>query len=407
MVGRGSLSRDSEGGAAGSRPVVILFSSAYLDDHLWTNKQHVATRLASYGEVLFVEPGLSLPILVRRLREFRWLDLLPDRAHSSGMRVLSPWFLLFRRGPRFLRSLCFRLLSAWIRWRLKGVPGRRVLLVYHPAGVELVGPLGPDRVIYDCVDDLATQPHFKGRPDLGQLIQEQEQTLIRTADLVISTSSTLHARNQNQARRAVLIENVGDFDHFSRVARDSNDPDPFPHIPRPRIGFAGALDPYKLDYDLLEILARELDPVPLVLIGPRSTVETNLRLETLEQRENVFSIGSVAFSEMPTLLGGLDVHILPYALNEHTRYIFPIKFFECMATGRPVVVSALESLSAYRDVCPAARTPEEWVLRIREALADGSTGRDQRVDLASRHTWNDRVRRIREEIARLLDDCPP
>ncbi|MBI4863234.1 MAG: hypothetical protein HY815_23655, partial [Candidatus Riflebacteria bacterium] len=170
---------------------VVVFASAYWDEPLWTNKQHVSIRLARRHRVLYVEPGFSRSIIVSRR------GLAPDLSGAlpPGLAVLSPLDLPLRRGPLLVRKLAYRLLTRRIRavldrWR----SDRFACLIYYPEGVRLLDSLSPTIVAYDCVDDLLTQPHIAGRPSLAASLAAAESRLVESADLVFATSPELYRR---------------------------------------------------------------------------------------------------------------------------------------------------------------------------------------------------------------------
>lgn len=377
----------------------VVFSSAYWDDPIWTNKQHVASRLAVQSPVLYVEPGFSRAIVSKRLRKLSLWELHPTRELSPQLTILSPWFLFFRRGTSAMRRLSFRLLARMIEAHRR--PGHRlVMLVYHPAGVRLLDHFEPDLVVYDCVDHLESQPHYARNPALRDQLVLEEELLFYRSHLVFCTSRALLERNLEFNGNSVLLENVGDFWHFNKASDWGLPvPDRIGAIPRPRIGFAGALDPYKLDYSVLYHLARDLPKVSLVLIGPEKTVEENQYLSQLRQLPNVYHLGLVSYQDMPYYLKEIDVLLLPYPISEHTRHVFPLKFFEALATGKPLVVSDLPSIHHHLDVCRVGHGADGWRTAVLDALSHPEVGREARLEKARQHTWEKRVGRIQELVA--------
>jgi len=313
-------------------------------------------------------------------------------APSQGLTLLSPLDLPLRRGFSFVRSIAFRLLARRIRrvledWQSKSF----VYLVYHPEGVRVLESLDPAVVAYDCVDDLVTQPHIASRPRLARALLASESRLIERADLVFATSPALAARLVRVNPRTHLITNVADFDHFSTLRPE---PPGLKDIPRPRAAYAGALDPYKLDYSLIEGLLTDLPDLHLVLIGPACTAGPNPALNALESHPRVHHLGVVEYQALPGYLQAMDVLIMPYVLSDHTRHIFPLKTFEYLATGRPVVSSPLEALGPLGPAISLCDHRESWSLSIRRAIQKPEEGRESRQELARRNTWDERVSRI-------------
>lgn len=382
---------------------VVVFASAYWDEPLWTNKQHVASRLAARHRVLYVEPGFSRSVLMARLtgRAAPPPVTLPEpRADGTpGLARLSPLDLPLRRGPDVLRALAYRELARRVRNTLAAWRSERfAYLVYYPEGVRLIEHLRPAALAYDCVDDLVTQPHFARNPALAASLAAAEARLVREADVVLATSPALAKRLAAATPRAHYVPNVADFEHFARPA-----PEPawLARVPRPRVAFSGALDPYKLDYALLGELLERAPDLHFVLIGPASTAGPNPELARLP-RSRVHAPGLVPYGELPAWLHAMDALVMPYVLSEHTRHIFPLKAFEYLATGRPVIATPLDSLATLPPVFPRVAGGEAFAAAVRDALADPARGRDERVALARANTWETRVRRIEELLEAAL-----
>lgn len=375
---------------------VVVFASAYWDEPLWTNKQHVASRLAKRHRVLYVEPGFSRGVLTARLREGRVRPAcdLPAPGAAPGLEVMAPLDLPLRRGPDFLRALGFRLLARRVKQVLDRWGSTRfAYLVYYPEGVRLLDSLAPSAVAYDCVDDLASQPHFARNPALAASLKAAESRLTRAADVVFGTSQALADRLREVNANAHYVPNVADFDHFSRPRPE---PAALAGIPRPRAAFSGALDPYKLDYALLEDLLARAPALNVVLLGPGETAGPNPELARLKKNPRVHHLDAVPYAELPAWLHGMDVLVMPYVLSEHTRHVYPLKVNEYLATGRPVVSTPLESLESLPPVFPRVQTGECFASAVHRALERPDEGREERIALARANTWETRVARIEE-----------
>ncbi len=392
---------------------VVVFSSAYWDEPLWTNKQHISVQLARLGHrVVFVEPGFARPILNRRLRRMPGtggpgcppLPVSGTFASEQGVHILSPLLLPLRRGPEFLRRAAWHLLSTWIQTLIRqlGFGDPWVYLVYHPEGYRLLDHLSPAVTLYDCVDDIASQPHIASRPALARGVRQAEARLVARATCVTATSRPLAELRGKEHPRTFYVPNVGDHDHFARAAELPPAPE-LEGIPAPRIGFVGALDPYKVDYDILSTITSQAPDLTLVLAGPGETVGANPRLDSLRNRHNFRLLPPWPYDRLPELLAGMDCLILPYRLSEHTQFVFPLKFFEFLATGKPVVASPLPSLKEFQGVLPFPATRTEWVSAIRQAIHLPAEGRGARQRLARKNTWESRAGKLVEILQEHMD----
>ena len=381
-----------------------MFASAYWDEPLWTNKQHVASRLAAHHRVLYVEPGFSRGVLTARLRAGRLAPACalpaPGAGGAPGLEVLAPLDLPLRRGPDAVRALAYRILAGRVRRTLARWGSRAfAYLVYYPEGVRLLDHLRPAAVAYDCVDDLATQPHIARKPALAASLAAAEARLVRAADVVFGTSPALAARLAQVSRNAHYVPNVADFAHFSAPQPE---PPALAAIPRPRAAFSGALDPYKLDYALLTDLLARLPDLHLVLLGPGQTAGPNPELAALVTNPRVHHQPAVPYAELPAWLQAMDVLVMPYVLSEHTRHVYPLKVNEYLATGRPVVSTPLESLAGLPPVFPRVQTGACFAAAVQGALAHAEEGRPERIAQARANTWETRVARIEELLAQAV-----
>jgi glycosyltransferase involved in cell wall biosynthesis len=381
---------------------------------MWTNKQHVMSRVARTHRVLFVNFGpCPLPALVRIKVEKGQKDgpldtlLEPAESEHDGVTVLDFWTP--RVGVRALGSshpwsvfstfdVRLRLLARYLE--RAGIDDA-VLWVYHPGYGAAVREIPHELLVYDCVDEYSEFPEYKG--DAGWLV-EREAELCRAADVVFTTSQGLfEAKRKLNPRRTHLVHNVGDFAHFSRArAEETTVPPDLSALPRPVIGFLGAVSGYKLDIGWLVELARRHREASLVLIGPVGVGDRSTDVRALAAEPNVHLLGHRPYETLPSYVKGFDVAVIPYRTNEYTAHVFPIKFFELLASGKPVVISPLPALSEYFGRVEVARNADEFVLACERVLAKPDANRDHRLALAAENTWEHRVERLLTEVERAI-----
>lgn len=378
---------------------VVVLSTADWDNPFWTNKQHVASRLAAAGHrVLYVESlGLRRP--VARPRDLARMAARPARAWAGprpvapGLWVVSPlalpwpggWaamanrLLVGRQVAGAARRLGFEAPMAW---------------VYNPMTVDWLDALSPSAVLYHCVDDLGAIPGIS-----APAVAAAEARLCRRADLVAATSPILAERLGGTASgRVCLLPNVVDYDHFAR-ARDAGPPPPeLAAIPRPRIGFVGALADYKVDFQLIDAAAARRPDWHWVLVGQAGEGQPDMGLPACLRRPNVHAVGPRPYAGLPAWLGGFDAAVLPMRRNAYTAAMFPMKFFEYLAAGLPVVSTPLPALDAFAPLLRVAQGADAFVAALARVLA-GDRPDPAACDRAARaHGWEWR----QAEIARRL-----
>ena len=154
---------------------------------------------------------------------------------------------------------------------------------------------------------------------------------------------------------------------------------------------------------MIRDIARAKSAWQFVLIGPvwEGALENRLIAE-LRALKNISMPGHIPYEQLPTYLYEADALVIPYVLNDATRAVFPLKLFEYLATGKPVVASQLPSLRPYEGAVRLADSKDEWIAALEASLRDPHEMEDQRRRLAKRHTWEGRLRKMEKQIAPLL-----
>jgi GT2 family glycosyltransferase/glycosyltransferase involved in cell wall biosynthesis len=262
-----------------------------------------------------------------------------------------------------------------------------VSIIDHPFWWPVVSALSNNRTVYDCMD------HHSGFSNTATCILELEEELIAEADLVVTTSDRLSSRVAPRARRSVVIRNGTDFDHFSAApdaSRKANG--------RLIVGYYGAIADW-FDTNLVAVAARTFPDCDFLLIG--STFGADLR--PLGSLPNVRLTGEVPYADLPQLAHQFDVCIIPFHVNELTLNTNPVKVYEYLSMGKPVVSVRLPELELLSDVVQLADTPEEFCEHLRTATAAQSPSEaERRQDVARRNTWAARAEQLVQATATLF-----
>jgi glycosyltransferase involved in cell wall biosynthesis len=372
---------------------IVCVGFADWDTQLWTNQHHLMSRLARDNRVLFIESlGLRRPQLARRdlVRVWRRLrrGLAPPRA-TDGLHVLSPLVLPFHRS-RIVRGLNRRLLPALVRAAARRLGLRQpILWAYVPQAETLVGALDPSLVIYHCVDDIAAHE----RIDTSSF-RAAEQRFTARADLVLASSPSLADRMRGLSHNVLYAPNVADTELFARALQPGAADPALAQLPEPRILFTGAIVSVKLDFGLLVELARLRPEWSFALVGPVGLGDPRTDVSSLAAEPNIHLLGPRPYAELPQVLRGGQAGLIPYARNELTESIFPMKVYEYLAAGLPVVATPLPALAGVADVAVAEDAPGLAAL-LDEALAgDTQPMRAERSRRAASHSWDHRLQEI-------------
>lgn len=384
------------------RDDITLLATADWDNPFWTNKQHVAVELAARGHrVLYIDSlGLRRPTLKQRDRRrmLRRLGrgLLPARRVRDNLWVWSPLVLPLQEW-RVVRHLNRCALEWGLRLQSRRLRLRSDLLwTYNPLTMDVIAARRYRILVYHCVDAIDAQPGMA-----TSAIAAAEERLVAASDIVFATSPYLAERCRRHNPRTHYLPNVADYDHFARAGReDLAVPDELARLPSPRIGFVGALSGYKVDFDLLRAVASRHPEWSFVLIGQLGEGDPWTDVTGLEDLGNVHLLGPRPYEVLPAYLKGCDVMMLPNRHNDYTRGMFPMKFFEYLAAGKPVVAVDLPALAAHRGLVYGGDTPEAFGRGIEQALSPADVARrPARLQTARQYTYATRTAAMLERIA--------
>jgi glycosyltransferase involved in cell wall biosynthesis len=402
MSGETSAKSLKRTGSAKSHSDILLVSTADWDNPFWTNKQHVAVELAKAGhKVLYLESqGLRQPTMTgrdlgriwRRLKQ----GLRPPRKVRPNLWVWSPTVLPFHKFAA-VRKINRVILG--LGWRIAaGFAGLKpsLLWTYSPLTTELYDISRFECVVYHAVDDIKAQP---GMP--RDSIAIGEEALSKQADIIFCTAPAIQDRLEKFNPCVFYLSNVADFDHFSRAIDESTPiPTDLLEIPAPRIGFVGAVSAYKLDLPLLVQVARRRPEWSFVMIGEVGEGDPHTNVAQLADVKNIHLIGPRAYGTLPAYLKGFSAAILPSALNEYTTSMFPMKFFEYLAAGLPVVSTKLPALAEYGHVASLAENAEAFEAALASALSGEGPDLASRLAAAQEKTYSART----AKMLRLIDE---
>lgn len=352
-------------------------------DFVYQRPQHLLSRFTAAGRVFFFEE----PIFSEKPT---YLDITEK---SNNLFVLVPHISVEDRENRDVTEIQREMLDTIIR--SKEIDDY-ILWFYTPMAMNFAEHLKPKAVVFDCMDELSA---FKFAPP--ELI-ENERRLLEKADLVFTGGQSLYEAKKDKHERVFAFPSSIDTAHFGQAREISEEPEDQKSIAHPRFGFCGVIDE-RMDIELIGQIADLRPEWQFVMIGPVVKISE----EDLPRRENIHYLGGKNYEDLPAYLAGWDVAIMPFAINEATRFISPTKTPEYLAAGLSVVSTPIRDVvRPYFDkgLVHIASTAEEFVAECEKALNENSPERIEKADEFLSHnswdkTWAEMKRRIDEIIA--------
>lgn len=351
----------------------ILTFSHLRWDFVYQRPQHLLSRFASRHNrrVLFIEePVHDETQVLYWERSNPEPNVLVCRPHTpAGGRGFS------REQMPYLERLLEDLLA-------KERPKDYCLWFYTPMALPLAKRLEPRVKVYDCMDELSA---FLGAPP--ELVA-REAELFEKADVVFTGGPSLYRAKKDRHANVHCFPSSVDVKHFGRARDGIEEPPEQAPLGRPRLGFFGVLDE-RLDIALLDSLARARPEYQIVMVGPVLKIDP----AALPRHSNLHYFGQRSYAELPGFLAGWDACLLPFALNDATRFISPTKVLEYMAAERMIASTPIADVAEpYGGIVYLGRTPEEFIAACDHALAVSAEERRARTEkmrgVLSRTSWD-------------------
>ena len=362
----------------------------------WLTPHHVLTRLASYFQVLWLEPPHPWrEIRAQRARRSAMAKLVTAHPPSFGVHVPEPWLPLVYRpswlGVALERA---RVRRAWRQLRRRGCR-RFVLYLWHHQFESALEAGHHDLSLYHIDDEYS----FTTEPPP---MDPQERRVIGAVNQVFAISPGLMERKGGINPHTMFMPEGVDYRAYSTPVPEPKD---LASIPHPRVGYTGTLK-RQLDWPLLSALAHRHPEWSFVFVGPRALDGENAAtLDAMARLPNVHLLGLKTVAELTAYPQHFDVCIMPYVVNGYTNNIYPLKLHEYLASGRPVVAAPIRSLQEFREMMALPGTVDEWSGALTAALAAPAAreAAAARKAVAQEYDWSELVHKIAQTICGRLD----
>lgn len=302
-------------------PSNILCFSHLRWDFVYQRPQHLLTRFAQDCKVLFFEE----PVFdANEAKPF-----LTFSQRQGDVRVIVPHLPVGLSKSRINTILTELVDSILSNEKIETF----AFWYYTPMALEFTSKYTPGLTIYDCMDELSA---FKFAPEE---LKNLERKLMAKADLVFTGGQSLYEAKKTQHANIHPFPSSIEKEHFAAARTYKKEPEDQIHIKGPKIGFYGVIDE-RFDIDLIDQIADARPDWQIILIGPVVKIDPS----TLPRHANIHYLGSKTYKELPAYLSGWDVAMIPFLLNDSTRFISPTKTPEYLAAGIPVVSTAIRDV---------------------------------------------------------------
>jgi glycosyltransferase involved in cell wall biosynthesis/SAM-dependent methyltransferase len=243
-------------------------------------------------------------------------------------------------------------------------------------------------IIYDCMDD------YYGFGNVNKARIDEEQKLFRGSDLVLTASSFLYKKARKVTDKTLYMPNACEFDHFKRLPEN----DLLKDVEKPIAGYYGAIADW-FDNELIEYVAAKKPNVNFIFIG--RTFGSNI--VTLKKLPNVHFLGEKPYPELPLYLYHFDVCLIPFKATRLIEATHPVKFYEYLASGKPVISTRLTELIPFGNLCYLSSDKEEFLANLDRALDENDYQMvSRRIEFASKNTWDHRFGFLYPEVKNVL-----
>ena len=341
--------------------------------------QHLLSRLAKYYQIVYIEepmhteapPYLQFDLVVPNV------TVVVPHTNESG------W------GFTDLHiNVIGDMLVDWVSANTVDLSHGYGLWFYTPQALPLRHHFDPLFVVFDVMDELSL---FKGAPPE---LKQRETELLALADIVIAGGPSLWKSKAAIRPDTINLPSAVDALHFTpanarRLEAEKQVDERLEHdIPRPRLGFFGVIDE-RLDVELIEALADADLKWHVVMVGPVVKIDPAI----LPQRPNIHWLGSQHYQDLPMIVQSWDVCLLPFAINDATKFISPTKTLEYMASEKPIVSTNIHDVAElYFDGVKIAHTHEEFIAHakhlLRETEVEAAMRHTSQAELVSQHSWD-------------------
>lgn len=339
---------------------------------VYQRPQHVISRMATDRKVLFVEEPIGAA--------------LPHESKGNLMKITDNLHVLQPRVnaiPEIASILPYFIANenVEIGW------------FYSASFTPLLNSRKFNSVVYDCMDELTL---FKNAP---QELVSFEEILLAQADIVFTGGKSLYESKNSRHKNVSCFPSSVDQEHFAKAKNGIDIPADIASIPKPIVGYFGVIDE-RIDFDLIAETAQARPEISFVMIGPLAKISE----EDLPRAKNLHYLGMKQYTELPAYIKAFSIAMMPFALNDATKYISPTKTLEYMAAGKPIISTGIvDVVRDYSTSVSIIDSTETFVNAIDSLISSEKTEiiAQRYDDILQKTSWNNTVSQMEQLINRL------
>jgi len=379
-----------KGKAAVNRPIVCFSVNDW--DDIPSSKFHIMKHLGKSRTVLYIDTiGLRNPTLSSRDAKRAVSKLKKSlrglRHVETNIYVWSPIAIPYHNITlaTWFNSWCIATQVKRYVSKLKMTDP--VVWSYLPNAIGIIEKLGFSPVIYHCIDDYAD---FTGVPKMA--FEQMERRMLQTADLTVVSAKKLLERRRPYARKIAYIPHGVNLKDFCESLKDKRHLEDLENVRRPIAGLVGRIADW-VDLSLIVRCAKELRHWSFVLVGP-----SNVDLRPYSSIPNLYFLGKKDYKDIPHYIQSFDVCLMPYRNIPRIATANPLKMYEYLALGKPIVTVSVDEIGEFVSLLTIAK-PSEFSRAIETAYGeDTESKRTMRIKSVSGRSWAD----VAEEIVGLV-----
>jgi len=377
---------------------ILFFSSDDWDSGLKTSKYHIAKELAKKHKVIFIESlGLRKPQVgkkdfIKILQKLnKWIEGV-KKVHEN-LYVYTPLVIPYHAN-KLLRSLNGILLKIQIMFIMKRMKTTSpIYWTFLPNTVDILKHK-TEKLVYYCVDNMTA---FKGVNQ--DVIGKMDEKLTSFAKVVFAVSEQIYRRKKILNENTYYVPHGVNYEHFAGVLEaDIGKPAELSHIGFPIIGFYGLISEDWIDFNLLSYIADFHPEWSIVMVG-----KIDINRKELPERKNIHYLGPVSYEDLPSYAKFFDIAIIPFNVNELTMYSNPLKVYEYLAMGKPVVSVDIPEISRLGGMVEIAKTYKEFVRKIEKNLKEKNYAKIRaRIEFAKDNSWEKKVEQVWDVVEKYI-----